>query len=379
LAPRAIALADTTIRMSELADKDGSTVHAAAAATVGEDVFRYHALVDQYGASIMRAVRAILEKKFSVLIRSGAQTPSVAHITSEVSLDTALLNSLLLEVAGRRLLLVVRDRGASTAFLEGCWPHIYEDWPATLSILPPPDLVVGTSFGKVFAAAVSGLPNADIPGISDYSDWLLRQYTLFENDGIIPNIVKTIPNPSKEGGNLSKYELHILKLANQLGISGDLQFKRAVQAAAEAALARARAAPIPSDGTATTSRVGPAEGDSGPIGGDAPSPGPATATEVYAERADRTETPLAFLERVWGAQIRGGSVQQADLRRLDEKLVAAIYSYCQRKRLRASDYLPSPRRAELASLTAEELLVRIRTQKREATARSRANAKRLQS
>lgn len=72
---------------------------------------------------------------------------------------------------------------------------------------------------------------------------------------------------------------------------------------------------------------------------------PLKAPARWMQRGDRhpKETPLAFMERVWGRYIRAGLIYQADIRKLgDPDLCPAIRSYCQRHGLKARDYLPPP-------------------------------------
>lgn len=76
--------------------------------------------------------------------------------------------------------------------------------------------------------------------------------------------------------------------------------------------------------------------------------------EIYANREDRSETPIAFLDRVWGQVIRGGEFYQDDLRRADPSLLAAVRSFCQRNKLSAKDYLPLPRQARTERLARSE-------------------------
>jgi hypothetical protein len=71
---------------------------------------------------------------------------------------------------------------------------------------------------------------------------------------------------------------------------------------------------------------------------------PALAPELYAERLDKKETPVNFLDRVWGKYLEAGVLYQCDLRGKngrDPKLMHAIVSYCTVRKLNISSYIPS--------------------------------------
>lgn len=65
---------------------------------------------------------------------------------------------------------------------------------------------------------------------------------------------------------------------------------------------------------------------------------PTTAPELYDERADRSENPVAFMNRVWGPWLPG--LYQDTLRKLDPKLIPAIKSFCQKRKIDAKSVLP---------------------------------------
>jgi len=75
---------------------------------------------------------------------------------------------------------------------------------------------------------------------------------------------------------------------------------------------------------------------------------PLNATEIYAERSDKSENPISFLRRVWGEYMDAGILFQDDLKKLgDSKIVQAVRSYCAAHDLCATDILPPPRRARI--------------------------------
>jgi len=80
---------------------------------------------------------------------------------------------------------------------------------------------------------------------------------------------------------------------------------------------------------------------------------PAEAPAKWMNRGDRLpgETPITFLERVWGRHIHAGLIYQCDIADLgDPDLCPAIRSYCQRNDLSARDYLPPPKRVKIDRL-----------------------------
>jgi len=89
------------------------------------------------------------------------------------------------------------------------------------------------------------------------------------------------------------------------------------------------------------------------------------------------ETPIEFLERVWGPHIAAGTAYQDDVRARDPKLVPAIHSFCQRKKIAPSTVLPPPRQVRTAKMaqapegSPEHQVARTRLATRARTQRSR--------
>lgn len=111
---------------------------------------------------------------------------------------------------------------------------------------------------------------------------------------------------------------------------------------------------------------------------------PSIAPAKWENPADRlpNETPIEFLNRVWGPYIRAGVLYQRDLKRLgDGKLLVAIRNYCFQHKLSASDHLPPPLKARLDRAFAaappgseEAKALKLRMQGRDRCARFRGRA-----
>lgn len=80
---------------------------------------------------------------------------------------------------------------------------------------------------------------------------------------------------------------------------------------------------------------------------------PEAASELYDDRADRSENPIDFMNRVWAQWLAAGVLFQDQLRKLDPKLIPAIKSYCQRRKIDAKTVLPPPRHVRLAMSVGE--------------------------
>ncbi len=114
---------------------------------------------------------------------------------------------------------------------------------------------------------------------------------------------------------------------------------------------------------------------------------PATAPAKWENPADRlpNETPIEFLNRVWGPYIKAGVLYQRDIKRLgDGKLLVAIRNYCFQHKLTASLYLPPPLSVKLdrafeaaqpGSEEAKALKLRLQVRERSAAFRGRALTK----
>ncbi|WP_375414984.1 hypothetical protein [uncultured Bradyrhizobium sp.] len=64
--------------------------------------------------------------------------------------------------------------------------------------------------------------------------------------------------------------------------------------------------------------------------------------EPYLSRPDKSESPLKFFERVYGAHVRRG-LTQADLRRVDPGLYSALHVWCFRHKRTMANLVPSTR------------------------------------
>ena len=105
---------------------------------------------------------------------------------------------------------------------------------------------------------------------------------------------------------------------------------------------------------------------------------PERAPEIWAERdRSRGETPIEFLNRVWGRWMEAGVLYQNDIKRLgDPTLVKTIRTYCHRQGVDASTVLPPPQSARLERALAQaepgsplETLIRERLRGRDRAAR----------
>lgn len=108
---------------------------------------------------------------------------------------------------------------------------------------------------------------------------------------------------------------------------------------------------------------------------------PERAPEIYAERTDRSENAVDFLNRVWGPYIEAGVLYQDDFKRLgDAALVPAVRSYCHARNLCAHDHLPPPKKRRLELLaesapagSAAAEVAKARLRSRESMRRKRHN------
>jgi hypothetical protein len=77
---------------------------------------------------------------------------------------------------------------------------------------------------------------------------------------------------------------------------------------------------------------------------------PERAPARWKNKADRLpgETPIDFMQRVWGRYIEAGVLYQNDIKRLgDDRLCMAVRAYCTPRGLDASQFLPPPRHARI--------------------------------
>ncbi|HEV7228598.1 hypothetical protein [Brevundimonas sp.] len=102
---------------------------------------------------------------------------------------------------------------------------------------------------------------------------------------------------------------------------------------------------------------------------------PDTAPELYAERANKAETPVEFLARVWGPF--EGILHREDLIRLGEdRLIPSLQMFCHRRHLDAEAILPPSIKTKVdeivAAWTPEEKLAAELWTYRQSNARRRA-------
>lgn len=71
-----------------------------------------------------------------------------------------------------------------------------------------------------------------------------------------------------------------------------------------------------------------------------PSALPATAPEFYPARRDRNESPVGFVRRVWKPWLDAGVLHQFQLATLDPELLTALKSFCQKRNLKVSQFVP---------------------------------------
>jgi len=68
---------------------------------------------------------------------------------------------------------------------------------------------------------------------------------------------------------------------------------------------------------------------------------PETAPEFYLDRIDRLESPVEFLRRVWQPWLDAGVLHQFQLKSLDLGLLTGLKSFCQKRGLKVSQFVPT--------------------------------------